>query len=467
MRLSYKSSHCLQKRKMSFDSKPFLASQFGEFLLNNGLVAQGVERFYVSWVRKFFSSRSKWPGYSWSEQLPKFLETMAENGHYESWHLEQADHAIRVYFKNFLSHDSQQDRENALIPINSDGSFDSKEALEEFLKALRLKNYSYRTEQTYVNWCKRLFSYIRKTHGFSHGNHVIVTEQYIRDFLVVLVTINKVSGSTQNLAFNSILTFCRLVLKLDLESFKDSVRAQKGRRLPVVFSHDEVVRLFEHLEGTSGLMLRLIYGAGLRLSECLRLRVKDIDFDQQLLFIRGSKGDKDRSTILSTSLMPDLKKHLQRVKKLHQQDLKDGHGEVYLPDALDRKYPNAAQEWGWQFVFPSSRLAIDPRSKIIRRHHVSERSLQRFMKKAVKLAGIDKPASIHTLRHSFATHLLLNGVDLRQIQDYLGHAKVETTMIYTHVVKDMRNPAVSPLDLLDRNAVSGTGEETAPAAQPL
>ncbi len=186
------------------------------------------------------------------------------------------------------------------------------------------------------------------------------------------------------------------------------------------------------------------------MSECARLRVKDLDFEQDLIFIRSGKGDKDRSTIFAKQLQGDVKDHLLRVKELHHRDLEDGYGEVQMPGALGRKYPAACKEWGWQYVFPSSRISVDPRSLVKRRHHVSDAGIQKAMKKAVRLSDIVKPASVHTLRHSFATHLLLNGVDIRQIQEYLGHKSVETTMIYTHVVKNLRNPAISPFDMLDK-----------------
>lgn len=212
----------------------------------------------------------------------------------------------------------------------------------------------------------------------------------------------------------------------------------------------EIKILFSFVSGTNGLILRLIYSSGLRLSECARLRVKDLDFDQNLLFVRSGKGDKDRSTVLAVQLQDDLRSHLLKVRKLHEQDLADGYGEVYMPGALGKKYPAACREWGWQYVFPGANLSVDPRSRKTRRHHISESAIQVAMKKAVRASDLAKPASVHTLRHSFATHLLLNGVDLRQIQDYLGHNSVETTMIYTHVVKNMRNPAISPLDLLDQ-----------------
>jgi integron integrase len=195
-------------------------------------------------------------------------------------------------------------------------------------------------------------------------------------------------------------------------------------------------------------MLKLTYGAGLRVNECCRLRIKDIDFDLQVISIRDGKGGKDRTTVLPVSLVPALQLHIGKVLQLHDQDLAEGHGSVWLPGALARKYPGASKEKAWQYLFPSGSLSIDPESKLIRRHHVIDSTLQKAMKSALAKAGIKKHASVHTLRHSFATHLLLNGIDIRQIQEYLGHSKVETTMIYTHVIKDMRNPVASPLDVL-------------------
>ena len=215
---------------------------------------------------------------------------------------------------------------------------------------------------------------------------------------------------------------------------------------------DEVKKIFKHLKGLDLLTVQLLYGSGLRLMELIRLRVKDIDFDSNLLFVRGSKGDKDRSTILPGYIKPQLQLHLEKVKALHEKDLKSGYGDVYLPDALGRKYPNAGKEWGWQYVFPSSKLSVDPRSGMIRRYHMSEKTIQNTVRDAVKKAGIVKHATVHTLRHSFATHLLQNGVNIREVQSLLGHKNVETTMIYTHVIRDMSNAPQSPLDALyDKN----------------
>ena len=226
------------------------------------------------------------------------------------------------------------------------------------------------------------------------------------------------------------------------------MRARHGKRLPVVFSANEVKALFSHMAGTPRLMAELIYGGGLRVSECCTIRVKDVDFDNNLLHIRQAKGDKDRCTLLSVSVKPTLVCHLNRVKALHDKDIADGYGEAALPGALARKYSKAGKEWGWQFVFPSRTLSVDRQDGKIRRFHATDTAVQKAVKDAIRAAAIAKHASVHTLRHSFATSLLLHGVDIRQIQEYLGHTRVETTMIYTHVVKDLRNPVTSPLDLL-------------------
>jgi integron integrase len=270
----------------------------------------------------------------------------------------------------------------------------------------------------------------------------------VRDFLSYLALTKRVSASTQNQAFNALLFLFRDVLKIELGDLSKTVRAKRGQRLPVVLSPEEVQELFKKVKGLNLLIIQLLYGAGLRLMELARLRVKDIDFDSNLIFVRASKGDKDRTTILPQTVKDKLKLHIDQVKLFHDKDLAGGHGEVYLPDALERKYPNAAKEWGWQYVFPSSKLSVDPRSAKIRRHHISEKAIQNAVREAVEKAGIVKHASVHTLRHSFATHLLMNGVNIREIQNLLGHKHLETTMIYTHVIRDMVSVPRSPLDNL-------------------
>jgi integron integrase len=298
-----------------------------------------------------------------------------------------------------------------------------------------------------MDWVERFIDYtsnVKKKDVQSAG----LDSEDIKDFLSYLALKRRVSASTQNQAFNALLFLFRDVLKIEPGDLSKTVRAKRGQRLPVTLSPEEVQKLFKHAKDLNLLILQLLYGSGLRLMELARLRVKDIDFASNLIFVRGSKGDKDRTTILPQTLKNILKSHLDEVKKLHDKDLAGGYGEVYLPDALGRKYPNALKEWGWQYVFPSSKLSVDPRSGKIRRHHISEKTVQNAVKEAVKKAGIVKHASVHTLRHSFATHLLMNGVNIREIQNLLGHKHLETTMIYTHVLRDMVSVPRSPLDNL-------------------
>ncbi|HYQ48069.1 MAG TPA: integron integrase, partial [Thermodesulfovibrionales bacterium] len=275
-----------------------------------------------------------------------------------------------------------------------------------------------------------------------------ITADDFRNFLSHLALKQKVAASTQNQAFNAVLFIFRNVLHKDPESLGDTIRAKRGAKLPVVFSVDEVRRLLEQMTGLNRLMAELLYGSGMRLMEVARLRVQDIDFDANTIFVRRGKGDKDRSTVLPMAVGHRLQEHLKTVKVLHEKDLAAGYGEVHLPDALSRKYPNAGREWAWQYVFPSSKLSVDPRSGKIARHHISDTSIQNAMKNAMRKAGIVKHASVHTFRHSFATHLLQSGVNIREVQSLLGHKNVETTMIYTHVLRNMSNAPKSPLDAL-------------------
>ena len=275
-----------------------------------------------------------------------------------------------------------------------------------------------------------------------------MTADALRDFLTHLAVHQRVSASTQNQAQSAVLFLCREVLALEVDGLADTPRAKRGQRLPVVISVPETATLLGAMRGTARLMAFLIYGGGLRVSECCELRVKDLDFANNLILIRSGKGDKDRSTLLPESGRDALRAQLSSVEVLYQADRRADLAGAWSPDSLERKYPYAGKEFGWFWVFPSRSLFTDPRAGVVRRHHLDESVVQKAVKAAAKTAKLHKPVPVHTLRHSFATHLLLNGVDIRQIQDYLGHASVETTMIYTHVVKDLRNPARSPLDLL-------------------
>ena len=269
-----------------------------------------------------------------------------------------------------------------------------------------------------------------------------------KNFLSHLALKQRVSSSTQNQAFNAVLFLFRHVLGKETGDLGDTVRAKRGQKLPVVLTVEEIRKLFSHMNATNLLIAELLYGAGLRLMELARLRVQDIDFDSDIIFVRSGKGDKDRSTMLPATVKERLREHLKKIKTLHDKDLATGHGEVFLPDALGRKYPNAAKEWGWQYVFPSSRPSVDPRSGRVGRHHISDKSIQLAFRDALRQAGIAKHATVHTLRHSFATHLLQNGINIREVQSLLGHKNVETTMVYTHVLRNMSNAPQSPLDTL-------------------
>ena len=312
--------------------------------------------------------------------------------------------------------------------------------LDQVRQALRLKHYSLRTEQAYLSWIRRFILFHDKRHPLTMSTPEITT------FLSYLATEQKVSASTQNQALNALLFLYRDVLVKDLPEPIDAIRARRPLRLPTVLTKDETRALIRHLDGRYQLMAKLLYGSGLRLMECLRLRVKDLDFAERQIVVRDGKGGSDRVTMLPEALLEPLRDQLLRVQAAHQVDLSRGRGAVMLPGALDRKYTAASREWIWQFVFPSDRLSTDPRSGAIRRHHLDPGGLQRSVARAARQARIAKHVSCHTLRHSFATHLLEGGYDIRTVQELLGHKDVKTTMIYTHVLNRGGLAVRSPLD---------------------
>ena len=316
----------------------------------------------------------------------------------------------------------------------------SPKLLDQVRTTIRRKHYSLRTEKAYVDWIKRYIFFHQKRHPVEMG------APEMEQFLNHLAVEKNVAASTQNQALSALVFLYREVLKKDFEWMKNLERARKPERLPVVLTESEVRHVLAHLDGRHWLMASLLYGSGLRLMECVRLRVKDVDFEYRQITVRDGKGAKDRVTMLPESSMEVLKHHLEKTRALHEQDLAAGHGDVYLPYALARKYKNANKQWGWQYVFPASQLSRDPRSGKIRRHHLDEKSLQRAVKRGVQAARISKPATCHTFRHSFATHLLKNGHDIRTVQELLGHKDVSTTMIYTHVLNRGGKGVRSPLD---------------------
>lgn len=314
--------------------------------------------------------------------------------------------------------------------------------LDEVRGAIRVRHYSIRTEHAYVGWIKRYIIF----HGKRHPSEMGAKE--MTAFLTHLATEGNVSASTQHQALSALLFLYREVLAMDVPWLNDVVRAKKPQRLPAVLARSEVQRLLARMEGTHQLMARLLYGTGMRLMEAVRLRVKDVDFSRGEITVRDGKGGKDRVTMLPGVLGQALQQHLEKVRQIWEQDGEAGRGGVWLPDALATKYPNAPREWAWFWVFPARDFSVDPRSGAEMRHHMHEQALQRAIKKALGAAGIAKPASTHTLRHSFATHLLESGYDIRTVQELLGHSDVSTTMIYTHVLNRGGKGVISPLDQL-------------------
>ena len=313
--------------------------------------------------------------------------------------------------------------------------------LDQVRNALRVRHYSYRTEESYLGWIRRYILF----HGKRHPREMSAAE--VTAFLSSLAVDGQVSASTQNQALAAILFLYKQVLEVDLPRLDEVVRAKRPVRLPVVLNPEEMRRLLAQMDGVAALMARLMYGTGLRLMECLRLRIKDVDFRRLEVLVREGKGGKDRITMLPESLAPALQLHLdQQVRVLFDADRASQTAGVMLPDALDRKYPNAPTTWGWFWMFPATRPSIDPRSGLVRRHHIHEQVLQRALKTAAKDCRIVRPVSSHCLRHSFATHLLAVGYDIRTIQELLGHADVSTTMIYTHVLNRGGKGVRSPLD---------------------
>jgi len=320
-------------------------------------------------------------------------------------------------------------------------SQDSPKLLDRLRAEIRVRHYSLRTEQAYVDWARRFILFHNKRHPKEMG------AGELRNFLSHLAVDRNVSASTQNQAKSALLFLYREVLAIELPWLDEVIFAKTAKRLPVVLTQVETRDLLNATSGTMGLVAALLYGTGMRLLEGLRLRVKDVEFTRREIIVREGKGNKDRVTVLPENLILPLKAHLEKVKALHESDLAAGFGEVFLPDALAVKYPNAAKAWGWQFVFPSPVRSTDPRSGVERRHHVYETSVQRAVREASRLAGIHKPVTPHVLRHSFATHLLQAGYDIRTVQELLGHKDVQTTMIYTHVLNRGGRGVTSPLDM--------------------
>lgn len=408
-------------------------SGFQDFLRSSRAIPEKNIPFYACWVGKFLSFLELNKEVLVESRVEKFIERLRLDPQIADWQVEQAAKAVEIYTAQFLAGGGLRCGYDQII--------------DKLRGAIRVKHYSYATERSYVDWARRFFEYTAKIKNKDIINGRL-DEKDVCDYLTYLAVERRVSSSTQNQAFNALLFLFRDVLQIELKDLNKTVRAKRGPKLPVVFSPKEIQVLLEQAQGRDLLIVQLLYGSGLRLMELARLRVQDIDFDANLIFVRAGKEDKDRTTILPEFIRGKLRVHLEDIKCLHQKDLEAGYGEVYLPQALAQKYPNAAKDWCWQYVFPAANFSVDPAGGKVRRHHINPSTIQKMMKNALVKAGIVKHGSVHTLRHSFATHLLMNGVNIREIQELLGHRHVETTMVYTHVMRDMSNAPASPLDTL-------------------
>lgn len=415
-------------------------------------------------------------------QMEKYLRGKGRNSYLEDWQFKQMVVALKILFVEMVktswassfawddwvvAADSLPNSHATVARDYQAIAVDQKEALDygaadsdsnlykrvvnyypehirAFIEEIRVRRYSIRTERAYLGWILRYISF------YSMQDPAKLTEKHIARYLEYLVLRRKVASSTQSQALNALMFFYRQVLQRELNERIEFVHSRKPRRLPVVLTADEIKRLFSGLENTTQLLMaNLLYGCGLRLMECVRLRIMDVDFGYQQILVRNTKAKKDRVVPIPKKLTTILEVQIDKVKALHIEDIEQGFGKVYLPGALALKYPGADSQFRWQYVFPSSKISTDPRSGVSRRHHVHESGLQKYIKKAGEHAGITKNVNCHALRHSFATHLLENGYDIRTVQELLGHADVSTTMIYTHVLNKPGVTVTSPLDMLD------------------
>lgn len=421
--------------------------------------------YYVKWAKAFAAFM---PDKDLRERSGKDIETflgdLAQRQNVADWQIRQARHALKILYEMFLPHyapattppsvatmagqDSGQGQgaiagsrrfRDQVLPGEVERRFS---ALVEALRTeVRTRHYSYRTETSYLDWVRRFVAF----HDYTLPEAVDATAA-VRTYLEYLAVEREVAASTQNQALNALVFFYKNVRHEPIGEMDEFARAKRPQRLPTVMTREETKALLAQMEGLAGLMAGVMYGGGLRLMECVRLRVKDIDFGRRQIMVRDGKGQKDRITMLPERFAGALQEHLGRVKAIYEQDLANGTAEVYLWPALARKYPRAGKEWIWQYVFPAKSLSVDPRSGTVRRHHINENLIQKAVKEAALRAGINKKISCHTLRHSFATHLLDSGYDIRTVQELLGHADVSTTMIYTHVLNKPGLTVKSPAD---------------------
>lgn len=446
----------------------FFWDRYINFICKHG-VSEGARVYYVKYCERYISEYSnKQLFHHTPEDVNEYFSKLSGRPRLRDWQFEQAVDAIHQLFKivgkdfegkvdwvhwkmfsKTLSSNhatlSREPCENDDVSERIDGGLNTirqhhADEINSLVAEIRRRGYSIRTEKAYEQWVCRFILYSGNRAPKTLGAHEVMS------FLQNLAVKRNVASSTQNQALNALVFFYRHALNQPLEDFDEFTRAKRPKRLPVVLTRKEVSRLLGEMSGKSRLMAALMYGTGMRLMECARLRVQDIDFEYEQITIRDGKGKKDRVVPLPSTLTDEIKAHLLSVQALHQADLELGFGEVFLPNALSQKYPNAAREWRWQYVFPGTRLSVDPRSGKTRRHHFHENGLQKAIKPAADSARITKKVSCHSLRHSFATHLLESGYDIRTVQELLGHSDVSTTMIYTHVLNRGGKGVISPLD---------------------
>jgi len=416
----------------------------------------------VNWAKDFANFLPEKPLTDRSRKdIEAFLADLGKRRGIADWQVRQAEHALKILYEIFLPGYAPE-KHTAVAPAGKDpvqeaiaktdgfrdrvipGEVERQfpELIEAVKTEVRTRHYSYRTETTYLDWVRRFIAF------YDYVNPAgLDAPTAVKTYLDYLAVEREVTASTQNQALNALVFFYGQVLRKPLGEMGEFARAKRPRRLPEVMTRDEVQTLLSKMNGITGLMAGLMYGSGLRLMECVRLRVKDIDFAQHQIMVRDGKGQKDRVTMLPERFATPLQEHLARVKVIYEQDLAQGTAGVYIWSALERKYPNAGKEWIWQYVFPAKTLSVDPRSGKVRRHHINETLVQKAVKEAAAEATINKKVSCHTLRHSFATHLLEARYDIRTVQELLGHANVVTTMIYTHVLNRPGLSVKSPADI--------------------